>query len=49
MTNNSKFREFAAIWLDKIKARRADSTHATYQHNLNKIVLDRIGDLRLRS
>lgn len=44
---NSRFRDAADVWLEKIRERRADSTLDLYTHWLNKLVLPQLGELRL--
>ena len=44
---NSRFRDAATIYLDKITARREDSTAATYSYWLDKLILPQLGELRL--
>ena len=44
---SSRFRDAAALWLDKIRERRADPTLDIYTHWLNKLVLPQLGELRL--
>ncbi|MCI2420727.1 hypothetical protein MOQ72_25085 [Saccharopolyspora sp. K220] len=48
LTVDSKFRDVADLWLAKVAKRRAATTHNTYRLTLKNVVLDRIGDLRLR-
>ena len=43
----SRFRDAAALWMEKIRERRADSTLDIYRHWLNKVVLPQLGELRL--
>jgi integrase len=44
---NSRFADAAALWLDKIRERREDSTLDIYTHWLKKVVLPQLGELRL--
>ncbi|MCI2422938.1 site-specific integrase [Saccharopolyspora sp. K220] len=48
LTVDFKFRDVAEVWLGKIARHRADTTYDTYEQTLKSVVLDRIGDLRLR-
>ncbi|MDT7617738.1 MAG: hypothetical protein QOF00_5185 [Pseudonocardiales bacterium] len=43
----SRFRDAATIYLGKVAARRADSTTDVYSYWLEKLVLPRLGELRL--
>ncbi|TDD48996.1 site-specific integrase [Saccharopolyspora elongata] len=48
LTVDFKFRDVAEVWLGKVAQRRAEMTRDTYEQTLKSVVLDRIGDLRLR-
>ncbi|WP_165968225.1 tyrosine-type recombinase/integrase [Saccharopolyspora elongata] len=48
LTVDFKFRDVAGVWLEKVAQRRAETTRDNYEQTLKRIVLDRIGDLRLR-
>ncbi len=44
---HSRFSDAAAIWMEKIRERREDSTADTYRHWLEHVVLPQLGALRL--
>ncbi|MEV6231198.1 hypothetical protein AB0L88_25400 [Saccharopolyspora shandongensis] len=48
LTVDFRFRDVAEVWLGKVAQRRAATTRDTYEQTLKSVVLDRIGDLRLR-